>query len=167
VTGGGTRGLVEARLLLAQDRIAEAASMVEEMLEADPAHEGALLLLAEIRTASAREEDALRLYRRAVDRHPGSAEARNGLARGFHALHEDDQALAAAYEARRLLDTGDNARHAAAVYLTLVWCLREKRMLREALAAAEEGLNRVSDAVLAQWAGTIEEELAEAEKERC
>jgi tetratricopeptide (TPR) repeat protein len=167
VTGGGGRDLAEARLLLAQDRIAEAASVVDGILEADAAHEGALLLLAEIRMASAREEDALRLYRRAVEQHPGSAEARNGLARGLHALHEDDLALAAAREARRLLDTGDNARHAAAVYLTLVWCLREKRMLREALAVAEEGLQRVSDAVLAQWAGTIEEELAEAEKERC
>ena len=167
MTGESGRGLAEARLLLAQDRIAEATSLVEGFLEADPAHEGALLLLAEIRMASVREEDALRLYRRAVDLHPGSAEARNGLARGLHALHEDDLALAAAREAHRLLNTADNARHAAAVYLTLVWCLREKRMLREALAAAEEGLHRVSDAVLAQWAGTIEEELAEAEKERC
>lgn len=167
MTGESGCSLGEARLLLVQDRLAEAAALVEGILEADPADEGALLLLAEIRMAQAREEDALRLYRRAVDLHPGSAEARNGLARGLHALHEDDLALAAARQAHGLLDKGDNARHAAAVYLTLVWCLREKRMLREALAAAEEGLLRVSDAVLAQWAGTIEEELAEAEKERC
>jgi tetratricopeptide (TPR) repeat protein len=94
VTGESGRALGEARLLLVQDRLAEAAALVEGILEADPADEGALLLLAEIRMASAREEDALRLYRRAVDLHPGSAEARNGLARGLHALHEDDLALA-------------------------------------------------------------------------
>ena len=167
MTDGSGRALSEARLLMAQDRVAEATARVAGILAAEPTHEGALLLLADIRMASAGEEDALELYRRAVDLHPGSAEARNGLARGLHALHQDDPALHEAREARRLLDTGDNARHAAAVYLTLVWCLREKRMLREALAVAEEGLHRVSDAVLAQWAGTIEEELAAAEKERC
>jgi tetratricopeptide (TPR) repeat protein len=167
VTGESGRSLSEARLLLAQDRVGEAAALVDGILAAEPTHEGALLLLADIRMASAGEEDALALYRRAVGLHPESAEARNGLARGLHAMHQDDLALAEAREAHRLLDTGDNARHAAAVYLTLVWCLREKRMLREALAVAEEGLHRVSDAVLAQWAGTIEEELAEAEKERC
>ena len=60
-----------------------------------------------------------------------------------------------------------NDRQAAPVYLTLVWCLRETRRLREALAAAEEGLRRTPDAVLAEWAGVVEQELAEAEKERC
>jgi len=82
-------------------------------------------------------------------------------------MHDDDAALAQAEEARRLLVVDDNFRHAAPVYLTLVWCLREKRLLREALATAEEGLGLVGDAVLAHWAGTVEEELAAAEQEEC
>ncbi len=32
---------------------------------------------------------------------------------------------------------------------------------------AEEGLRRVPDAILANWARTVEEELAEAQKEEC
>ena len=167
MTDEGGRSLSEARLLVAKERVGDAVALVNGILEAEPGHEGALLLLAEIRMASAGEEEALALYRRTVGLHPESAEARSGLARCLHALHHDDLALAEAREAYRLLATADNARHAAAVYLTLVWCLREKRMLREALAAAEEGLHKVGDAVLAQWAGTIEEELVEAEKERC
>ena len=55
----------------------------------------------------------------------------------------------------RLLDEGDNAVHAPPVYLTLVWCLREQRRFREAIAAAEEGLQRAPDAVLAQWATQV------------
>ena len=70
-------------------------------------------------------------------------------------------------EARRLLGEGDNFRQAAPVYLTLLWCLREMRRYREALDVAEEGLALVPDAILAQWAATVEEELAEAEQERC
>ena len=53
------------------------------------------------------------------------------------------------------------------MYLTLLWCLREMRRYREALEVAEEGLARVPDAILAQWAATVEEELAAAQKERC
>ena len=53
------------------------------------------------------------------------------------------------------------------MYLTLVWCLRELRLFKEALAAAEEGLAAVPDAVLAQYASLVEQELAEAEKEEC
>jgi acyl-CoA thioester hydrolase len=45
-----------------------------------------------------------------------------------------------AHEARALLGEGDNFTQTAAVYLTLVWCLREMRRYREAIAAAEEGL---------------------------
>ena len=72
-----------------------------------------------------------------------------------------------AQEARALLGEGDNFTQTAAVYLTLVWCLREMRRYREAIAVAEEGLARMPDAVLAQWATEIEEELIAAEKERC
>ncbi len=53
------------------------------------------------------------------------------------------------------------------MYLTIVWCLRELERLPEALAAAEEGLRRTPDAVLAEWASVVEQELAESEKERC
>ena len=45
--------------------------------------------------------------------------------------------------------------------------LREMRRYREAIAVAEEGLQRMPDAVLAQWATEIEDELVAAEKERC
>ena len=72
-----------------------------------------------------------------------------------------------AHEARGLLGEGGNFAQTAAVYLTLVWCLREMRCYREAIALAEEGLERMPDAVLAQWATQIEEELVTAEQERC
>ena len=65
------------------------------------------------------------------------------------------------------LQAFENFRQAAPVYLTLVWCLREQRLFKEALALAEEGLGRCADAVLAQWASVVEEELEEAEQERC
>ncbi len=45
--------------------------------------------------------------------------------------------------------------------------LRELRLLREALEAAEEGLRRTPDAVLADWATVVEQELVAAGKERC
>jgi tetratricopeptide (TPR) repeat protein len=157
----------EARILVAQGRSPEAEALLREALASEPADEEALLLLAGILLDTGREEASLQLLRRAVDARPESARARDAHARALHALHHDDPALGEAQEARRLLALPENAAHAASVYLTLVWCLREKRMLKEALAMAEEGLSRVSDAVLAQWAGTIEEELAEAEKERC
>jgi tetratricopeptide (TPR) repeat protein len=98
---------------------------------------------------------------------PRSAEALDSLARCLHALARDAEALETALAARGLLGEGDNYREAAPVYLTLVWCLREMRRFREALAMAEEGLARTPDAILAQWASTVEEELAEAEKEEC
>jgi tetratricopeptide (TPR) repeat protein len=159
--------LARARLLLARGQGDEAGRLLEEVLEADPSHEGALLLQAERKLESRSEDEAIALARRAVALWPRSALARSGLARCLHAVREDDAALAEAQEGRRLLDEADNARHAAPVYLTLVWCLREKRLLREALATAEEGLARVGDAVLAHWAGTVEEELASAEREEC
>jgi tetratricopeptide (TPR) repeat protein len=163
-----TSALVEkARILLAQGRGDEAGSLLDEALAADPAHEEALLLQAERKLEARSEEEAIELARRAVALWPRSARARNGLARCLHAAHDDDAALLVAQDALGLLAEGDNLRHAAPVYLTLVWCLREKRLLREALAAAEEGLARVGDAVLAHWAGTVEEELAAAEQEEC
>ena len=159
--------LEKARMLVARGQSGEASLLLDETLADDPTDESALLLLAEIKLEVRAEEDALALAHRAAALWPRSARARSGLARCLHALRDDDGALEEAEEARRLLDEGDNRRHAAAVYLTLVWCLREKRLLREALAAAEEGLTDVNDAVLAHWAGTVEEELAAAEQEEC
>jgi tetratricopeptide (TPR) repeat protein len=156
-----------ARVLLALGQGDEAGRLLDEALASDPTHEEALLLQAERKLEAREEDEALALARRAVALWPRSALARSGLARCLHALHHDDAALVEAEEARRLLALDDNSRHAASVYLTLVWCLREKRLLREALAVAEEGLARVGDAVLAHWAGTVEEELAAAEQEEC
>jgi len=162
------QALVErARLLLVQGRGDEAGQLLDQALASDPSCLGALVLQSERLLEARAEDEAVALARRAGAAWPRSALARSTLARSLHARREDDLALAEAEEARRLLPEGDNVRHAATVYLTLVWCLREKRLLREALAAAEEGLARVGDAVLAHWAGTVEEELAAAEQEEC
>jgi tetratricopeptide (TPR) repeat protein len=156
-----------ARLLAVRGDPHGAAQAIEEVLRAEPGHLGALLLRAQLHLESREGEEALRLYEQGVSLAPTSAEAWNALARCRHALGQDDDALEAAEKARALLGEGDNTRQAAPVYLTLVWCLREKRLFREALDVAEEGLARIPDAILAQWAATVEEELAEAEKEQC
>jgi tetratricopeptide (TPR) repeat protein len=145
----------------------EAAEAVAQILSADPRHLGALLLKAWMHAEDREWEESLAITRHAAALWPRSAEARNALARLLHSMGSDDEALAEAEHARALLDEGDNARHASAVYLTLVWCLREKRRFREAIAAAEEGLERAPDAVLAQWATQVQDELVAAEKERC
>jgi tetratricopeptide (TPR) repeat protein len=159
--------LDQARSLLLSDRREEALAALEATLAADPDHLGALQLKAGLLLEARHGEVALALYEKAARMWPRSAEAWNGLARGLHALGRNHEALAAAESARRLLGEGDNYRQAAPVYLTLVWCLRELRLFKEALAAAEEGLGAVPDAVLAQYASLVEQELAEAEKEEC
>ena len=156
-----------ARFLAVSGRGPEAHSALDEILAAEPDHLGALQLKAGLLLEAREGEAALSLYERAARAWPRSAEALNGLARGLHALGRDQPALAAAEEARRLLAEADNFRHAAPVYLTLVWCLRELRLFKEALAVAEEGLAVIPDAVLAQYASLVEQELAEAEKEEC
>jgi tetratricopeptide (TPR) repeat protein len=158
-----------ARLLAWRGQVAEASAALDELLFADPRHLGALLLKASLLQEGREERAALALCARAVAAWPRSAEARNALARGLHALGENERALAEAEEAKRLLDVdeADNALQTGPVYLTLVWCLRDLRLYKEALLAAEEGLLRVPDAILASWAGTVEEELAEAQKEEC
>lgn len=156
-----------ARILAAQGRAAEANQALDALLRASPDHVGALLLRGSLLLEARDGEQALRCFERATQVAPQSSEAWNGLGRGLHALARDEEALAAAQRARELLPVGDNFRHTSPVYLTLVWCLREMRRYREALAAADEGLDRCPDAVLAQWAGVVEEELAEAERERC
>lgn len=140
---------------------------LDALLAEEPQHLPAMLLKAGLLLGGREEGAALALYRSAVDIAPRSAEALNGLARCLHAQGSDAEALEAAESARSLLGEGDNFRHVAPVYLTIVWCLREQRRFRDALAAADEGLARCPDAILAQWASVVEEELAEAEKEEC
>jgi len=157
-----------ARTLAGMGRDEQATQAIEEILAQDPKHLGAILLKAWMRSEDREWDDALALVRHAADLWPGSAEAQNALARCLHEMGRDDEALERAQAARALLD-GDaaNAVQATAVYLTLVWCLREKRRFREAIDAAEEGLRRTPDAILAQWATQVQDELIAAEKERC
>ena len=162
-----TPAFARAQLLAVRGRGEEALAAIDEVLAAEPSHLGALLLKAEVLLEAREVEEAIGVCRQAVQAWPLSAEGYNGLARALHAVGDNAGALEAAQEARRLLGDGDNFRQAAPVYLTLVWCLRERRQYKEALAMAEEGLARVPDAVLAEWAAVVEQELAEAEKERC
>jgi tetratricopeptide (TPR) repeat protein len=159
--------LHRARSLAVSGRPKESLAVLDEVLAADPDHLGALQLKAGLLLEAREGEDALGVYEKAARAWPRSAEAWNGLARGLHALGRDRDALAAAEAARRLLGEGDNSHQTAPVYLTLVWCLRELRLFKEALAVAEEGLAAIPDAVLAQYASLVEQELAEAEKEEC
>ena len=156
-----------ARMLAGMGRVAEAVPLLEAILDADPTHCGALILRASLHAEDRDWEKALELNERAARLWPRSAEALNAFARCLHALGRDEDALKVAHEARGLLGEGGNFAQTAAVYLTLVWCLREMRCYREAIALAEEGLERMPDAVLAQWATQIEEELVTAEQERC
>jgi tetratricopeptide (TPR) repeat protein len=156
-----------ARSLAVSGRPQEALAVLDEVLAAEPDHMGALQLKAGLLLEAREGEEALAVYEGATRTWPRSAEAWNGLARGLHALGRDHEALAAAEAARRLLGEGDNYLQTAPVYLTLVWCLRELRLFKEALAVAEEGLAAIPDAVLAQYASLVEQEMAEAEKEEC
>jgi len=157
----------DVRLLAVRGSLEQAHAALDALLADEPAHIPALLLKATLLLDGREAALALALYQRAVDAAPRSSEALNGLARCLHALGRDEEALRIAESARGCLDEGDNFRQAAPVYLTIVWCLREARRFREALAAADEGLARCPDAILAQWASVVEDELAEAEKEEC
>ncbi len=146
----------------------QAAEAIEAILAEDPRHLGAILLKAWMHSEDREWDEALSLIRHGAELWPRSPEALNALARCLHGMGQDDEALERADQARALLDADPaNAVHAAPVYLTLVWCLREKRRFREAIAAAEEGLRRTPDAILAQWATQVQDELIAAEKERC
>jgi tetratricopeptide (TPR) repeat protein len=160
-------GFDEARLLAAQGSLSAALDAVEGILLEEPGHLPALLLKGSLLLELRREEAARAAYEAAVAAAPRSSEALNGLARCLHALGRNDEALLAGERARGLLGEGDNFRFAAPVYLTLLWCLRDMRRFKEALAIADEGLARCPDAVLAQWASQVEEELSEAEQEEC
>ena len=155
-----------ARRMTAMGR-PEAGAALDAVLARDPVHVAALLLRATLRLEERQDEAALALCRRAVAAAPRSSEAHNAVARCLHSLGRDEEGLAAAREAQALLSEGDNALQSAAVYLTLVWCLRELRRHPEALDVAEEGLTRSPDGVLAHWASVVEEELARAQRQRC
>jgi tetratricopeptide (TPR) repeat protein len=156
-----------ARVLAGIGRTAEAVTLLEGVLEAEPTHLGALVLRASLHGEDREWQEALALNERAARLWPRSAAALNALARCCHALGRDAEGVEVARAALAVLDEGDNGAQAAAVYLTLVWCLRELRRYKEAIAAAEEGLARMPDAVLAQWASQVEDELVAAERERC
>jgi tetratricopeptide (TPR) repeat protein len=162
-----TRVIDDVRVLLAQGRLDEALAAVDRQLGEDARDVDALLLKATILAECREEHEALALCRRAVDLAPRSAEAWNAVAVRLHEQRRDVEALTAAETARGLLEEGENFHHISAVYLTLVWCLRELRRYPEAVAVAEEGLLRCPDAVLAQWATVVEEELAESENNEC
>jgi tetratricopeptide (TPR) repeat protein len=157
----------DARVLVARGLLDEGLASLDHILDGDSRNVEALLLKAGVLFEWRREEEALALYRAAAALAPESAEALNSLARALHALGHDQEALAVAQSAHATLALDDNFRHAASVYLTLVWCLRDLRLLREAVAMAEEGLLRAPDAILAQWATVVEEELEQSEPERC
>ena len=157
-----------ARTMAGMGRDEQATAAIEAILAEDSRHLGAILLKAWMLGEDREWEESLALIRHAAALWPRSSEAQNALARCLHGLGQDDEALERAEAARALLDEEeDNAIHAAPVYLTLVWCLREKRRFRDAIAMAEEGLERAPDAVLAQWATQVQDELIASEKERC
>lgn len=157
----------EARLLAHTGRPAEALAAADAVLDAFPEHREALLLKALLLQEQGAFEPALALYERLVRLFPDAVEAWNDRARCLHALRRDREALEAARRAQALLAHPLNAAHLPAVSLTLIWCLREMRLLREALDVAEACLARTVDAVVAEWAEELEHELVEAERERC
>lgn len=159
--------LGEARLLAASGELTSALRVVDAFLEREPTHLSGLLLKANVLLEAREEAAALAQSERAAALAPESAEAQNGLARCLHAMGRNHEALARALAARDLLERPENFGQAAPVYLTLLWVYREMRRFKEALTAAEEGLARCPDAVLAQWASVVEEELQEAQQERC
>jgi tetratricopeptide (TPR) repeat protein len=167
VAGDREERVREARLLAGLGRRQEAETLLDGVLAEDPQHSGALLVRAGLHAEDRDWDRAHELYERVARAAPRSAEARNELARCLHALGRDDEALEEARAAQSVLNEGENFRFVAPVYLTLVWCLRELGRYREALALAEEGLERAPDAILAQWATQVEAELAAAEKEQC
>jgi tetratricopeptide (TPR) repeat protein len=165
VTGGPA--VESARTLAALGCSEEARATLDAILQHDPGHAEALVLLGEVLLHDRDAEGALAAASRAAAADPDSPEARNLESRALHALGRDEEALRSARTAQALLSHPEGFRQVAPVYLTLVWCLRALGRFGEALQAAEEGLRRTPDAVLAEWAGVVEQDLAEAQKDRC
>jgi tetratricopeptide (TPR) repeat protein len=163
----GTSDVAEARVLAARGQRSAALQALERVLEEAPDDVAALVLRGRLLLEEREPAAARRDLERAAALEPGSAEALNGLARCLFVAGAHAEALELAGRARELLGQGDNYVQTGPVYLTIVWCLRELRRYREGLAMVEEGLRRCDDALLAEWASTLEDELAEAERERC
>lgn len=159
--------LQSARTLAALGRSREARATLDAVLAHDPAHPDALLVLGDLLLHERDAPGALAAAARAVEAAPERADARTLQARALHALGRDQDGLAAALAAEALLARPENFRQVAPVYLTIVWCLRALGRTREAFQAAERGLARTPDAVLAEWASVVEQELADGEQERC
>ncbi|HEX6738640.1 MAG TPA: hypothetical protein VF310_10225 [Vicinamibacteria bacterium] len=159
--------LARARGLALQGRHQAALTLVDTVVDEWPDHVPAVRLKAELLAKAGAAEAALALYERAASLAPRSVDALNDWARALHELGRNEEALVPAEQARALLADPAQAVQAPAVYLTLLWCYRELRRYKEALAAAEEGLARTPDAVLTEWATVVEQELAHAERERC
>lgn len=157
----------EARILALRGDRGEAIAALGRLLAERPDDVDALLLRGRLLQEEREQDGARRDLERAAELAPGSAEALNGLARWHLAGGRVEVALELAGRARERLSEGDNYIQTGPVYLTLVWCLREQRRYREALEVVEEGLARCDDALLAEWSATLEEELQEAERERC
>lgn len=161
-----SRAFQEARTLALVGMPEPALALLDHVLAAVPGHLAALVLRSEVLRKLRRERESLAAAEEAAARWPLSAAAHDARARCLAALGRNAEALAAAEEARRHLEAGDPGQ-AAAVFLTVVSCLRQARRYREALAAALEGHERTGDSVLAEWAAEVEQELAAAERERC
>ena len=159
--------VAEAKLLAHTGRPEEALAAANAVLDAEPEHLEALLLKALLLQEQGAFESALALYERMARLAPEAILAWNDRARCLHALRRDGEALEAARRAQALLAHPLNAAHLPAVSLTLIWCLREMRLIHEALDVAEACLARTVDAVVAEWAGQLEQELTESERERC
>ncbi len=140
---------------------------MQALLRADPACLPALLLAGELLDTRRQPERALECYERACRAAPESAAAWGARALELRTLERPAEALAAAEQACRLVTQARNRDQAAPAHLALLLCLRDLRRYREALAAAERGLALTPDAVLAEWADTLQHEWALAERERC
>jgi tetratricopeptide (TPR) repeat protein len=157
----------EVRLLAHQGQADQALRLVLELLAEHPRHLAGLLQLGQLLDERHEPLLALERYEQATRLVPSSAAAWNARARQLRALGRGAEALSAATRARELLALDENFAEAGPAYLTLLLCLRDEHRYPEALALAEEGLSRTSDAVLAEWASQVEQELAQAEQERC
>jgi tetratricopeptide (TPR) repeat protein len=159
--------LARARSLTAAGRAAEALALTRALVASAPDDPEALSAHAEALLGAEGPEPALSVYTRAAALAPEHPAGFAGWARCLHDLGRTAEAVAPARRAVSLALSTDDLRALPAAALTLVLCLRELRRYREALAAAEEALARVPDAVLGEWASEIEREWAEAERERC
>lgn len=126
--------MARARVLLAQNRAAEAEPHVRRALAANPQSAPAHCLLAQSLADQEKHAEALREARAAVHLAPDHDFAHYVLAVVHSRLDQDAEAEAAIREALRL-DPADADYHAL-----LSGILSDRRRWPEALAAAEEGL---------------------------